>query len=282
MTIGEANKRLLFQLYHVYDNREAANIADLVMERLTDWKRIDRSRHPEVRLSAAQQSLLEQYADQLGTGRPVQYVLQEAWFFGMPFMVNEQVLIPRPETEELVDWILKTETGRQSVLDIGTGSGCIAVALKKRWPALTVHACDISADALAVAQRNAIAQQAEVDFFQADILAEAAAVRLPKIDTIVSNPPYIPASGRAGMQANVVDHEPHLALFVPDNDALIFYRRIAELGKSVLTGPREVYVEIHESHGEETAKIFDACGYSSVECRKDIQGRDRMIRAVLR
>jgi release factor glutamine methyltransferase len=307
MTIHEAQQQLLFQLYHLYDNREAANIADWVMEHITGWKKIDRIINKQVPLLPHRIEQLQQYTRELLEHKPVQYVLHEAWFCGMPFYVDEHVLIPRPETEELVEWIVreigslkseagspKSEVGCQKLeadsdirlqtsdfklLDIGTGSGCIPIALKKKLPGVQVYSCDVSEGALAVAQKNATALQAEIHLLQADFLNRDSWQQLPKADIIVSNPPYIPQSDEQTMQPNVLKYEPHVALFVPNNDALLFYKAIAEFAQQKLQSGGSIYVEIHEDLGEQTKALFLSKGFTSVEIKKDMQGKDRMVKA---
>lgn len=284
MTIQQAQQQLLFQLYHLYDNREAANIADWVMEHLTGWKKIDRIVNKQVPLLPEKVQLLTRYTEQLLQHKPVQYVLQEAWFCGMPLYVNEQVLIPRPETEELVNWILeewKTAAAPTSpiITDIGTGSGCIPVALKKNLPNATVYACDISPAALEVAATNATKQQTPLHLLETNVLTDEGRAALPASHIFVSNPPYIPLRDEATMQPNVLQHEPHLALFVQDDDPLLFYRAIAELASPKLLPGGKVYAEIHEDLGAATRQCFLDHGFAEVIIKKDMQGKERMIRA---
>jgi len=267
MTIHEASRQLLFQLYHIYDQQEAGNIADCVMEHLTGWKKIERMLNKGVKMSPAMEAQLEKYTAALANHTPVQYVLHEAWFCGLKLYVDENVLIPRPETEELVEWIVGNNQHKNvSILDIGTGSGCIAIALKKKLPGAHVYACDISEKALQVATKNAEQNNTDIKFIHADILHNAE--KLPSVDIIVSNPPYIPVSEKKEMNKNVVDHEPHLALFVEDSDPLIFYRAIKNINASVY------YFETHENLATEVAALF-----SKAEIKKDMQGKERMIKA---
>lgn len=297
MTIHGARQYLAAQLTPVYDDREAANIADWVMEHLTGLKKIDRIIHKETPLSATQISLLEKYTAALLTHMPVQYVLHEAWFYGMRFYVDENVLIPRPETEELVEWILQESRIRYPatrssqyaavpagsgprILDIGTGSGCIPIALKKQLPAAIVYACDVSEGALQVARKNAQALNTTIQFFHLDILQPANWALLPETDIIVSNPPYIPARDKATMRENVLQHEPHLALFVEDHDPLLFYRTIAAFAGRYLRPGGNIYVEIHEDLGPAVTQLFAATGFTHVVLKKDLQGKDRMVRAM--
>lgn len=280
MTIQQAQQHTVSQLRLLYSERESANIADWVLEHVTGQRRIDRLMNKQEKLPAAQQVQLISLLQQLATHRPVQYVLGEAWFSGYRFFVNEHVLIPRPETEELVEWVAE-EIGRslhqnQNLLDIGTGSGCIPISIKKKNPAVSVTAVDISEDALNVAQKNAAALSAEVNFIQLDFLNEATWDVLPVFDIITSNPPYIKQSEEKEMSQNVLAFEPAIALFVPDNDPLLFYRRIAAFAKKHLAEKGMVFVEINEALGEETRQLFEQNGFAAV-VKKDLQGKDRMI-----
>ena len=279
MTIQEAQQQLLFQLFHVYDEREARNIADLVMEYVTEWKRIDRIINKTVPLSSIKEKELAEFTAQLLNHKPVQYVLHEAWFAGLKFYVDENVLIPRPETEELVDWICKENSGG-TMLDIGTGSGCIPVSLKNKLALANIHACDISSGALSVAQKNATENKTAIQFHQLDFLDPEQSNSLPVFDVIVSNPPYIPQKDKQEMHRNVLDHEPHIALFVADNDPLIFYKAISEFANDHLKKDGAIYIEIHEALGDEVVKLFVESGFASTILRKDLQKRDRMVKAM--
>lgn len=281
MTLHEAQQQLTTSLYELYDNREAANIADWVMEHVTGMRKIDRIMHKQSLLSPERVDQLQQYTRELLTHKPVQYVLHEAWFCGHSFYVDESVLIPRPETEELVAWIvssLQSPTSYLSILDIGTGSGCIPVSLKKKLPQSTIYACDVSEQALAVAAKNAAAQQAPVQFLQADFLDAASWPSLPAVDIIVSNPPYIPQHNESTMLQNVLAYEPHLALFVPNEDPLVFYEAIARFAQEKLRPGGMIFVEIHEDLGSQTKALFEAKGFTA-EVKKDFQGKDRMVKA---
>jgi release factor glutamine methyltransferase len=285
MTIQEARQRMVFQLYDIYDNREAGNIADLVMENITGWKKIDRILNKQVPLSGHQLALFNQYTSELLSHRPVQYILQEAWFAGLKFYVDEHVLIPRPETEELVEWIIADLNASQpdgsfTLLDIGTGSGCIAIALKKKLRTAAVFACDLSPSALAVAGKNSTENSTSINLLELDFLDESQWQSLPHFDVIVSNPPYIPSHEQPSMNRNVVDFEPHLALFVQNDDPLIFYRKIAEFGNQRLTTKGKIYVEIHENLAEEVQQLFTSRGFRFVETKNDMQGKARMIKAI--
>lgn len=284
MTIREAQTNTITALSSIYNTREAATICDWVMERLTGKRKIDRLLEKDQLLTEEQTLLLARCTKELLTHKPVQYVLGEAWFAGMKFFVNESVLIPRPETEELVDWAIKTikedASMHKRVLDIGTGSGCIPITIQKRIPELAVTAIDISTEALAVAQKNAAELEAKVQFMHLNFLDESNWSKLPVYDIITSNPPYIRQSESADMRKNVLDFEPGVALFVPDNDALVFYRKIAAFGKTHLTAKGYMFLEINEALGRDVTRLFEKEGYCC-ELKKDLQGKDRMVKASL-
>lgn len=286
MTIREAQHQLIYKIQTIYDQREANNIAELIMENLTGHKRIDRMVDIEKNLTSDQEINLEQIVDRLLNHEPVQYILGETWFYGLKLAVDKNVLIPRPETEELVDWVLKQVIGwpmaddrNFKVFDVGTGSGCIAIALRKNLPPyFEIWACDNSDKALTVARKNADDHHALVDYVPLDFLDAAQRRQLPRIDIIVSNPPYIPCTGKAEMKNNVINYEPHDALFVPDNDPLVFYQAIADFGKENLYEGGSIYVEIQETIGQTVIDLFKSKGYAFVELKKDMQGKDRMVR----
>ena len=285
MDFLQAQSTLLSQLRTIYDDREAAIIVDWVMEKITGMKKIDRLLHKKTTLSLAAGITLQQYTDELMNGRPVQYVLQESWFAGMPFYVDEHVLIPRPETEELVEWIA-SDTPQPAassqpfhILDVGTGSGCIAITLKKRIPHALVYGCDVSRDALAIASRNAAALQATVKLIEADFLDPRAWAALPSVQVLVSNPPYIPLRDKPSMAPHVVDFEPHLALFVTDQDPLIFYQALADFAQQKLLPGGAIFAETHEELAKATADLFRKAGFQSVVLIQDLQGKDRFIKA---
>ena len=232
-----------------------------------------------VTLTTEQGTLLQGIIDRLRQGEPLQYIEGKAPFCGMEFAVNSSVLIPRPETAELVDWIVcEHATQHPRILDLGTGSGCIAIALSKQLPQATIEACDISAEALTIAKENARMNEAPVSFFTHDMLDLG--TPLPhSYDILVSNPPYIRQSEAADMSIQVTEWEPHTALFVPDDDALRFYRAIAELGQTEALRPGgHIYVEINQALGKETVALFKSYEYKDVKLRKDIYGNNRMIK----
>lgn len=313
MTIHQAYQQLLFQLFEIYSDTEAHTIADWVMEHITEWKRIDRIVNKEFPLSAQKQEQLEKYTKELLAHRPVQYVLGEAWFAGMKFYVNEKVLIPRPETEELVEWVVKEVAGSEwrvagknkvssgqsavgnaatnnkfsilhstfNIIDIGTGSGCIPIALKKKLPGAEVTAIDVCSEALSIAVENALNNETEIDFKLLDFLDNNKWNELGQFDIIVSNPPYVKKSEAKEMRKGVLDFEPSLALFVPDDDALIFYKQIADFALTHLKTGGTVFMEINEALGNDTVALFKQKGFTLVELKKDMQGKDRMVKAIL-
>ena len=232
----------------------------------------------EVNLTAEQEALLNDAIERLQKHEPIQYILGYSDFCGLRFKVTPATLIPRPETSELVEWIANESNGTENILDIGTGSGCIAISLAHRMPQAEVSAWDISADALAVATENSKTNGCDIAFKQVDILAYEPTNKL--FDIIVSNPPYIKEVEKEQMEANVLDWEPHTALFVPDNDPLLFYRTIAQRATTMLRPGGKLYFEINRAYGKETVDMLSALGYTDIELRKDFAENDRMIRAV--
>ena len=232
----------------------------------------------DIPLTAGQQALLDNAIERLKKQEPIQYILGYSDFCGLRFKVTPATLIPRPETSELVKWVADEATGSENILDIGTGSGCIAVSLAHRVPQSKVTAWDISSEALAIATENSKANDCVVNFEQVDILAYEPDGK--QFDIIVSNPPYIKENEKEAMHANVLDWEPHTALFVPDCDPLLFYRTIAKKGLVLLKPGGCLYFEINRAHGKETMEMLAALGYTGIELRKDFADNDRMIRAI--
>ncbi len=291
MTIHQAYQQLLAQLYAMYEHREAANIGNWVIEHVTGQTKIERIVYKDLPVSNEQLFLLQRITNELLEHKPVQYVLNEAWFAGMKFYVDENVLIPRPETEELVQWMVEENAKARSqrsnniehstfnIIDIGTGSGCIPIALKKNLPDANVSAVDVSVGALMVAKQNAGAQHTAIHFMQLDFLDETQWVLLNHYDIVVSNPPYIKQSEDNIMSKNVLKYEPRNALFVPDEDALVFYKALAKFGSQHLVAGGSIYMEINEALGKNVTELFTLEGYSNVTLRKDMQGKDRMVKA---
>ena len=232
----------------------------------------------DIAFTAEQEALLDNAIERLKKQEPIQYILGYSDFCGLRFKVTPATLIPRPETSELVEWIANEAIGNESILDIGTGSGCIAVSLAHKLPQSKVTAWDISHEAIAVATENSKANGCSVTFEHVDILAYQPTGE--QFDIIVSNPLYIKENEKEAMHANVLDWEPHTALFVPDSDPLLFYRTIADKGLTVLKPGGRLYFEINRAHGKETMEMLAALGYTGIELRKDFAENDRMIRAV--
>ena len=282
MTTTQAYNDFQNQLKKIYDERESENISDWVFENVTGQKRWERRNNPN-ELKEAYFNQLQNYLQQLLVQKPVQYVLNEAWFYKMKFFVNENVLIPRPETEELVEWIIKnvrrtTYDVRCTILDIGTGSGCIPVSLKRELHNTNVTAIDVSEKALQVAKKNAESLDAKIDFLKIDFLNENNWKALPQFDIIVSNPPYIPFQEKEKLAKNVTAFEPGIALFVENKNPFIFYKKISAFAKSHLKQNGKIYVEVHEEYAENIKTIFENAGFIS-EIKKDIYGKERMVRA---
>ena len=287
MTIQEANYYLLNRLRRIYPEGESAEIIDRMMEHLTGSKKAERMIYKNSDITPAEETLLQQYTERLLKHEPVQYVLNESWFYGLKFYVDKHVLIPRPETEELVDWVLKeTKTSKipkdrnLKILDIGTGSGCIAIALKKHLPSeFEISGCDTSEQALTVARRNAADSGVQVEFTRLDFLDEKQREQLPAVDIIISNPPYVPLNDKKKMNENVINYEPHTALFVADNDPLIFYKAIADFANEKLNDGGNIFVELHEDLSNSVTELFKSNGFPATELRKDMQGKERMLKA---
>jgi len=283
MTIKEQYQLLSQQLQRLYTNGEAGTITNWVLEHYTGLSRMSINTRGDKLLSNHEIQIISKALNELLKYRPVQYVLEEAWFKNMAFYVDENVLIPRPETEELVDWVVETGKPRQAnkqILEIGTGSGCIAISLKNAMYQATVTALDISEAALKVAKRNAEKLKAPIDFIQMDFLSENNWLSLPKFDVIVSNPPYIPINEKDKLDKNVTGWEPGMALFVPDNDPLLFYRKIAAFGKTNLEKDGIIFVECHQDFAKTAQALFISEGYETI-LKKDMFDNERMIQAKL-
>lgn len=260
-----------------YSSGEVAALTRIIATELLGISDMAYYLRDSVTLSAEQENLLDEAIERLKQKEPVQYILGYSDFCGLRFKVNRSTLIPRPETSELVEWIASESKEGEQILDIGTGSGCIAISLAKKIKGSKVTAWDISADALATAKDNSTSNYADVTFEEVDILNSNACDK--KFDIIVSNPPYIREEEKEGMEANVLDWEPHTALFVPDSDPLLFYRAIAEKATDMLTDGGKLYFEINRMYGKEISSMLAGMGYTGIELRKDFADNDRMIRA---
>jgi len=282
MTLNEARKILTKELGNVYDTDELKNIIDLVLEHITGLPRTEQVKNKIPYLTCTQLEDIDSITERLKKNEPVQYVLGEAWFAGLKFKVNKNVLIPRPETEELVDWVVKQpaiDNRQLTIVDIGTGSGCIPITLKKKLPSADVTAIDVCSEALFTATENAIEHNAEVNFMLLDFLDEEKWNELGKFDIIVSNPPYVRQSEKDSMHERVTSFEPDLALFVPDNDALIFYQKLSGFALKHLNPGGSLFVEINEVVGNEVVNLFQSAEFRNVQLKKDMQGKDRMVKA---
>lgn len=260
---------------------ELSSIIGMLIEEVSGWNRTQQIIHQNTAFNQTQVDQIQKYTEQLICGKPIQYILGKAWFMGQNFTVNENVLIPRPETEELVEWIISYANIKNktlSILDIGTGSGCIAIALKKSLPHCEVSALDVSKEALKLAQLNANNLKVSIQWMEQNILDTVALENA--YDIIVSNPPYIPIREKESMQKQVVNFEPSLALFVPDEDPLIFYRTIAKMAKQSLSKNGQLFFEIHYDQGNAILTLLNELNFHA-ELRQDSFGKDRMIRASL-
>jgi release factor glutamine methyltransferase len=287
------------QLRNFYPESEIKSFSYLILESVCGLDKHSVLRGKDTHLSLNERLRIQKIVEDLKKYRPIQYILGETEFYGLKFKVDENVLIPRPETEELVDLIRRSDLSpnpspqergvwnracmpwKRSCLDIGAGSGCIAVALAKNLPYISVYAMDISEKALKIARQNADANQVKVQFLQHDILADWPTALPEKWDIIVSNPPYITPEEKETMLKNVLDYEPHQALFVPQEKPLLFYERIAGLGVYHLKETGALYFEINAHYGKETVEMLQAKNYRTVQLFKDISGKDRMIKAIL-
>jgi release factor glutamine methyltransferase len=322
MLLKSYKTKFFQELSSLYDEKEIESFFYLILENFHQIKRIDLALNPQMEMNDKQLLYWERVLADLKKQKPIQYILGETEFYGLPFLVNENTLIPRPETEELVELIIKQNSkseippepkvngaklnSKLKILDIGTGSGCIAIALKKDLPNSEVFAIDISEEALETAKKNAQINQVEIHFIQADILKINNLEQLPSsnshlptsnsqlptsnfqlptsnfqlpttFDIIVSNPPYVRNLEKQEINPNVLEYEPHLALFVEDEDALLFYRKIAQLALKSLSPNGRLYFEINQYLGKETVELIESFGFKNVVLHKDIYGNDRMI-----
>ncbi|WP_395052627.1 peptide chain release factor N(5)-glutamine methyltransferase [Flavobacterium sp.] len=294
MFIKSYRTNFINEVAQFFDESEAESFFYIILEKLHNLKRIDLALQPNLELSKFELDKWEAIVTELKTQKPIQYILGETEFYGLPFLVNENTLIPRPETEELVKLIIK-EVGNNkelrqaqfdnntklNILDIGTGSGCIAISLAKNIENAQVYAIDISEEALKIAKKNAEINEVEVNFICENILETvflSVVEGFPKLfDVIVSNPPYVRNLEKAEIAANVLAFEPHLALFVEDTDALLFYRKIAQLVKKSLSENGKLYFEINQYLGDETVELLENLGFRDIILKKDIYGNNRII-----
>lgn len=273
----------LQELSPLYDAMEIESFFYIVLEQFHNKKRIDLALHPELEMDALQLLRWESVLSDLKKEKPIQYILGETEFYGLRFLVNENTLIPRPETEELVELIIddsqKSKVGSLKILDIGTGSGCIAISLAKNLLNAEVSAIDVSEKALETAKINAEINAVNVHFILKNILETEDLEE--QYDIIVSNPPYVRNLEKSEIKPNVLEFEPHLALFVEDDDALLFYRKIAQLAKKHLSENGLLFFEINQYLGKQTVELLEEIGFKNISLKKDIYENDRMIRSTM-
>lgn len=287
--IKEYRTQFIEELSTIYDAGEAESFFYLILEDKQKLKRIDLALNPDLTFTENEIQLWNSILEELKKEIPIQYLLGKTSFYGLDFEVNKNVLIPRPETEELVEWIIERrklsfgsaqdDSGKIKILDIGTGSGCIAISLAKNIPNASVFAIDVSEKALVTAQKNAQSNEVNITFIHKNILETDDLDA--QFDIIVSNPPYVRELEKVEIKKNVLDNEPHLALFVEDNDALVFYRKITELAQKNLAPNGQLFFEINQYLGKEMVELLEKMNFKSVELRKDIYGNDRMIRGTI-
>ena len=287
MTLKDLANKFIVSLNAIYDEDEAQAIFLIALENVLKYRMADYLIKKEEVISTENLNKLEDILTSLQTGKPIQYITGETMFFGLTFKVNPSVLIPRPETEEIVEWILEVVDGSEfitqhskliTILDIGTGSGCIAIALKKNLPNANVSAIDIAKDSLATAQQNADLNGVEVAFIEQDILQTKYSKLQTKYSIIVSNPPYVTENEKYSIHENVIANEPHRALFVSDDNPLIFYDAIADFALINLNKNGLLFFEINEYLGVRTVELLKTKGFINIELRQDMQGKDRMIK----
>lgn len=281
MLLKQYKTHFFDSLKNIQDEQEIESFFFILTEYLHNLKRVDVALNSNFELSDEEVQKWNAILVDLQQEKPIQYITGEAWFYGLKFEVNENTLIPRPETEELVEWIIesqksKVQSQKLEILDIGTGSGCIPISLKANLPQANVSAIDVSEKALEMSKRNAELNNVEVNFIQNNILEVGDLNQ--HFDVIVSNPPYVRNLEKEEIKKNVLDYEPHLALFVEDTDALLFYRKIAQLALKNLSPNGLLFFEINQYLGKETVELLENIGFKNIELKKDMYGNDRMIR----
>jgi release factor glutamine methyltransferase len=284
--LSDVTKFYKKELKDIYTESELQNITGWIYEKQLKLKSTEIISNKEIRVNQSDLIILEQMGYKLKEHQPIQYVLEEAEFYRLKFKVTKNVLIPRPETEELVDMVvlsLKDQVSGFNILDIGTGSGCIPVSIKKNMPAANVFGLDISDSVLEIANYNAVKNQVDVRFFKADILSDTVSevilnqTKNGKIDALISNPPYVLNSEKEGLHDRVKNYEPHLALFVDDVDPIVFYRKIACLAKTILSNKGMLYFECHMNHARAVYQLLTDKGFTDVSLLKDMAGLNRFV-----
>lgn len=284
MTLKEIRSEYHIQLDDIYDFNEVESFFYMLIEQYFQLPKYSIALEPDKVISGPDQTIMLEALEELKSQKPIQYILGNTEFFGLHFKLNKDVLIPRPETEELVTWVLEECQGMNlKILDVGTGSGCIAIVLAKNLPEAQISGLDISRRAIGLATENASINDVGVRFFQTDILLSetlSEEIMDKEFDIIVSNPPYVLNSEKKEMRLNVLDNEPHSALFVDDDRALLFYNGIIEFAKKALKVNGSLYFEINEKFGQEICNLLKENKYSDIQLKQDIYGKDRMIRAI--
>lgn len=281
--VKELRDRIISELKGVYSDKENINLADIIIQFCTGIEKYQAMTSPDLVIETHHEQIILQKLTELKQFKPVQYIMGRAFFCDLELEVSPAVLIPRPETEELVKWISDDHAGVKGlkILDIGTGSGCIIISLGKKLEGSELTALDVSEDAIRIAMRNAGKYTVPVHFYVVDIHNEKACDQLGSFDIIVSNPPYVRNLEKEKMRPNVIDYEPGIALFVPDKDPLVFYRTIGNFAKKHLGNGGKLYFEINENLGQEVVRLLFKDGFGEVTLRKDMQGKDRMVSATL-
>ena len=281
MLLKEYKAHFITALTPDYGLEEASSFFYLLLDHLHQLQRIDLVLQPNFQISNEEIVAWNTFLEQLLSHHPIQYLIGTTFFYGLPFRVTPSVLLPRPETEELVAWVLQNHSAKPptTLLDIGTGSGCIAISLAHHLSNTKVYAMDVSSKALEIATSNAKLNQVEVTFLEQDILKTENLAN--QFDVLVSNPPYVRELEKQEIKPNVLEHEPHLALFVSDENPLLFYRKIAELALQSLTPEGKLYFEINQYLGAATVSLLQELGFKNIQLQKDFMGNDRMIQASL-
>jgi release factor glutamine methyltransferase len=284
-TVQDVSAAFRKELGALYDVQEVDSLCMIVLTEITGTSSAKIKAFPELEISRQQAETIHNILIRLKTGEPVQYILGHTEFYGLPFKVNPSVLIPRPETEELVDWAISSVGSSQlavgNILDIGTGSGCIAISLKKNLSETKVSAIDISTEALQTAKENAELNDVDINFIQSDILNLTHNSQLTThYSLIISNPPYVTLDDKKQMHTNVTDFEPHAALFVPEDDPLIFYKAITDFAVTHLEKGGLLFFEINESYGKQIVELLTHKSFNNIELRNDIGNKPRMIKAI--
>lgn len=280
-SVKEIIRHFREELSQIYDTHEAFQFVWLIFDHLHGWSKTDMMLRDDTKLTVSDHLFVQKALERLKNHEPIQYILGTTEFFGLLFDVNSSVLVPRPETEELVEWIIESVNPGKSprILDIGAGSGCIAIALAKHLPKSSVTAWDISPEAIKTAEKNARKNQVAVSFELRDVL-QINSEEMAQFDIIVSNPPYVRDSEKELMKENVLNHEPHLALFVKNHDPLLFYRKIAGLAAKSLPADGLLFFEINRDLGQETMDLLADKGFREMELRKDLSGNYRMLKGL--